>query len=190
MIRVGLDMEQPTLTTLRLLLRPFSVGDAKSVQRLAGDFAVADTTLVIPHPYQDGMAEEWISTHRPGFEAGELAVFAAVLRETGELVGAVGLSITRRYDRAEIGYWIGRPYWGRGYCTEAATAVMAFGFTNYRLNRVYATHFVRNPASGRVMQKLGMTREGTLRQHAKRWDRFEDFVVYGILRSEWDGRAA
>jgi RimJ/RimL family protein N-acetyltransferase len=179
-------MQQPTLNTARLILRPFDLGDAAAVQRLAGDWAVADTTLVIPHPYEDGMAEEWISTHRPGFEAGDLAVFAVVLRETAELVGAIGLSINKQFDRAEIGYWIGKPYWGRGYCTEAASAVIEFAFSSYNLHRIFATHFLRNPASGRVMQKLGMTQEGILRQHAKRWDRYEDFAVYGILRGEWD----
>jgi RimJ/RimL family protein N-acetyltransferase len=179
-------MQQPTLKTARLILRPFDLGDAAAVQRLAGDRAIADTTLLIPHPYQDGMAEEWISAHGPKFEAGEMAVFAVVLRETGELVGAVGLGINRRFDRAEMGYWVGKPYWRRGYCTEAAKAGMGFGFANYNLHRVFATHFVRNPASGRVMQKLGMTYEGTLRQHAKRWERFEDLKVYGVLRSEWE----
>lgn len=183
-------MQQPTLGTQRLILRPFDLGDAAVVQRLAGDWAIADTTLLIPHPYLDGMAEEWISSHRPKFDAGEMAVFAVVLRETGEIVGAVGFSIIKRFDRAEIGYWIGKSYWGRGYCTEAASAVMEFGFLTYNLNRIYATHFLRNPASGRVMQKLGMIREGTLRQHAKRWDRYEDLAVYGILRNEWEGRAA
>jgi ribosomal-protein-alanine N-acetyltransferase len=180
--------EQPALETLRLVLRPFDLVDAKDVQRLAGDWAIADTTLAIPHPYEDGMAEQWISTHRPKFEAGELANFAIVLRDARELVGAVGLTIRPGFDRAELGYWVGKPYWGRGYCTEAGHAVLEFGFTALNLNRIHAGHFARNPASGRVMQKLGMTLEGTLREHDKVRDRYEDLVVYGLLRSEWRQR--
>ena len=147
---------------------------------------VADTTLNIPYPYEDGMAEAWIATHQPKFEAGELANFAVVLRDSGELVGAIGMGIERRFDRAELGYWIGKPYWGQGYCTEAGQAMVAFGFTDLALNRIHACHLARNPASGRVMQKLGMSREGLCRQHVKKWDRSEDLVLYGILKSDWD----
>jgi RimJ/RimL family protein N-acetyltransferase len=181
--------EQPTLDTPRLVLRPFEPSDALDVQRLAGDWAIADTTLLIPHPYEDGVAEQWISTHRPGFEAGKSATFAIVLRRSGELVGAVGLAIRAEVDRAELGYWVGKPYWKQGYCTEASQAVVDFGFSALGLNRIYAGHFARNPASGRVMQKLGMTLEGTLRQHDKARGRYEDLVIYGVLRSEWCRRS-
>jgi len=179
-------MEQrTTLHTQRLILRPFEIVDARDVQRLAGDHAIADTTLNIPHPYEDGMAEQWIATHQPQFEAGEGRVFAIALRATGELVGAIGLVMNRRFDRAELGYWIGRPYWNQDYCTEAGHAVLWYGFTELNLNRIHAYHLSRNPASGRVMEKLGMTREGLLRQHAKKWDKYEDLVEYGLLRQDW-----
>ncbi|MCI2424905.1 GNAT family N-acetyltransferase [Candidatus Acetothermia bacterium] len=177
--------ERPTIVTERLLLRPFELSDAPDVQRLAGDKAIADTTLNIPHPYEDGMAEEWILTHQPKFEAGELVNFAIVLRTTGKLIGAIGLAIVRRFERAELGYWIGKPYWNNGYCTEAGRAVLRYSFSVLKLNRVHASHLTRNPASGRVMQKIGMTREGCARQHVKRWDRFEDLELYGILREGW-----
>ena len=98
------------------------------------------------------------------------------------MIGAVGLRIEREDQRAELGYWIGRPYWNQGYCTEAARAVLDFGFEQLGLNRIYASHFTRNPASGRVMQKLGMTHEGRLRQHVRKWDAFEDVEVYAVLR--------
>ena len=176
----------PTLETKRLILRPFAPSDAKDVQRLAGDRAVADTTLNIPHPYLDGMAEQWISTHQPKFEAGELANFAITLGGSKELVGAIGLVIVRRFDRAELGYWIGKPYWNRGFCTEAGQSLLAYGFGVLNLNRIHASHIARNPASGRVMQKLGMSQEGLCRQHVKKWDRYEDLVLYGILKSEWE----
>ncbi len=175
----------PILETARLILRPFEASDAKTVQRLAGDRAVAEYTANIPHPYEDGMADEWISGHQPAFEAGKSATFAIVLREPRELIGAVGLGIERRFDRAELGYWIGRPYWNKGFCTEAAKAVLRFAFLDLQLHRVHASHFAGNPASGRVMQKLGMTHEGVSREHVKRWGRYDDLARYGILSSEW-----
>jgi RimJ/RimL family protein N-acetyltransferase len=175
----------PTLTTERLILRPFALSDASDVHRLAGDWAVADTTLNIPHPYEDGMAEDWISHHQDNFASGQQLTLAVTLRASGALVGAIGLRLTPRFARAEMGYWIGKPYWGHGYCTEAAQAVIACGFGELGLHKIFASHLVRNPASGRVMQKAGMTYEGTLREHVQKWGAFEDLKMYGILRREY-----
>ena len=161
------------------------MADAGRVQRLAGDRAVADTTLNIPHPYEDGMAEQWISNHRHWFERHEQAVFAIVLRAEDALIGAMGFLINMENQRAELGYWIGRPYWNGGYCTEAARAMLRFGFEQLGLNRIYAHHFARNPASGRVMQKIGMVHEGRLPQHVRKWDAFEDLELYGVLKSQF-----
>lgn len=178
--------EQPTLASPRLLLRPFVPGDAADVRRLAGDRAVAATTLHVPHPYEPGMAEAWIATHQPGFARGEIAIFAITDRASGVLIGSIGLTIDGTQQRAELGYWIGTPFWGRGYCTEAARAVLAYAFGPLGLGRVHACHMGSNPASGRVMEKLGMTREGRRREHIRKWDRIEDAVDYGILRDEFD----
>jgi [ribosomal protein S5]-alanine N-acetyltransferase len=189
------------------------MADADEVQRLGGDRAVADTTLNIPHPYEDGLAEKWISNHRDWFERREQAVFAVTIKgpcatasseavrpesceqtllaskqwhtSAGALIGCVQLQMHAEDQRAELGYWIGRPYWNQGYATEAARAVLGFGFEQLGLNRIDAHHFVRNPASGRVMQKLGMSPEGCLRQHVKKWNAFEDLELYGILKSQW-----
>ena len=173
------------LTTERLILRPFTLDDAPDVQRLAGTFAIADTTRVVPHPYLDGMAEAWISTHENPVEATlqiQLAVQEAV---TGKLAGAISLvEISHQDSRAEMGYWIGQPFRGQGYCTEAAHALLDYAFQTLDLNRVCARYLKRNPASGRVLEKLGMREEGCLRQHNKKWDNFEDVVICGILRSE------
>jgi RimJ/RimL family protein N-acetyltransferase len=176
----------PTLRTDRLVLRPFLLSDAATVQRLAGDRAVADTTLSIPHPYADGMAEQWIATHEGAWTRHEMATLAITEAEAG-LVGAISLRIELSHRRAELGYWIGAPYWGRGYATEAARAMVAFGFEKLSLQRIYAHHFTRNPASGRVMAKVGMRREGTLRQHFFRWDQPEDVAAYRLLRTEVTG---
>lgn len=176
----------PTLKTDRLVLRPFLLSDAATVQRLAGDRAVADTTLSIPHPYADGMAEQWIATHEGAWTRHEMATFAVTEPDAG-LVGAVSLRIELAHRRAELGYWIGVPYWGLGYATEAARAVVTFGFDKLSMQRIYAQHFLRNPASGRVMAKIGMQFEGTLRQHSFRWNQPEDVAAWGLLRTEVTG---
>lgn len=182
--------EQPTLATARLVLRPFRLGDAPSVQELAGAREVADTTLTIPHPYPDGLAARWIATHEPRWRDGRSVVFAVTEGAGGALVGAIGLEIDRTHDSAELGYWIARDAWNRGYATEAAGALLDFAFRTLDIHRVEARHFVRNPSSGRVMQKLGMTLEGVHRQSLKKWGVFEDAARYAILRREWLDRHA
>lgn len=177
--------QRPTLSTARLVLRPFSPSDAADVQRLAGDDRVAATTLNVPHPYEDGMAEVWISTHQPQFEAGTLRNFAITLAASGELVGAIGLSIDPTTRIAELGYWVGVPYWGNGYCTEAAREVVRHGFS-IGMQRIHAHYMASNVASGRVMEKLGMTREGTLRQHVVKRGARHDMVWFGMLAGEFE----
>jgi len=173
---------QPTLTTGRLTLRPCVAEDAEAIQRLVSDIEIARNTLNIPHPYPDGGAAEWIAKHAGPLEDDQEIVFVIVVRDSGELAGVMGL-VPKKHDRAEIGYWIGVPYWGRGYATEAARAVIAYAF-EAGFNRVEAEHFSRNPASGRVMQKAGMVHEGRRRQAVRKWDEYLDVEAYAILRSD------
>jgi ribosomal-protein-alanine N-acetyltransferase len=170
-------MTTPTLRTERLVLRPFTLEDAPAVQKLAGAREVALNTAMIPHPYPDGAAEAWISVDDPH----RFAI------DDGQLVGAMGL-ILKGDGIAEIGYWIGVPFWSRGYASEAAAEVLRYGFEQLGLHRIYAGHYVRNGASGRVMQKIGMRYEGTLRHHAFKWGEYLDVAYYGILRDEFSAR--
>ena len=174
------------LHTARLLLRAFTLDDAADVQRLAGDRIIADTTRVVPHPYLDGMAEDWIKTHEDPSKATLQIQLAVEEVATGSLAGAISLvDLNHQDSRAEMGYWIGQPYWGKGYCTEASQTLLNYAFNALELHRVTAKYLRRNPASGRVLEKIGMTQEGVLRRHNKKWDAFEDVVVCGILREEW-----
>jgi len=177
-------VDTPTLRTDRLVLRGFVPGDAARVQELAGAREVASTTLTIPHPYADGVAEAWIEGHSKAWENRERLALAVTTASDG-LIGAVGLELVPEHRRAELGYWIGVPYWNRGFVTEAATALLDYGFGELGLHRVVARHFPRNPASGRVLRKLGMTHEGTMRQDLLRWDQLEDVECYAILKPEW-----
>ena len=165
------------------------LSDAPDIQSLA-DRDIASTTLRIPHPYEDGMAEEWILSRQAVFDAGEGVAFAITRLSDASYIGGIGLVLNQSDDNAEMGYWIGKLYWNQSYGSEAAGAVLRYAFEQLGLNRVYAAHFRRNPASGRIMQKIGMTYEGRLRQHVKKWGSFEDMEYYGILKSEWYQSAA
>jgi RimJ/RimL family protein N-acetyltransferase len=178
----------PEITTARLRLRAFSDADAPAVQRLAGDRRVADTTLLIPHPYPDGAAEAWIATHEASWELGRGLVFAVTLQPAGDLIGAIGFTIAREARSAEMGYWIGVPYWNRGYCTEAVRGLVDFGFTRLDLVRIHAHHFARNPASGRVLENAGLEFEGTRYGAITKWGRPEDARHYGLARADWSRR--
>jgi RimJ/RimL family protein N-acetyltransferase len=192
----------PRLYTPRLCLRPLALEDASRVEQLAGDVRVAGMTASIPHPYPAGAAATWIRTLGPLAAEGRSFAFAVTLTgtrtpgregdpgDTGHLVGVVGLVMDGdpEQQRGELGYWIGTPYWNKGFATEAARAVVDFGFARRHLHRLAAGHFAVNPASGRVMEKLGMTREGVLRSHLCRFGEFHDVVCYALLRDEWEER--
>lgn len=182
------DEPQPTLRTLRLVLRPWRLDEGPRVEDLAGAWEIADTTARIPHPYPAGLGGEWIGAHGEQWSRGSAAVFALALADTDEALGTISLEVNKGADSAELGYFIGVPYWNRGYMTEAARGLIDFGFEQMGLNRIVALHMTRNPASGRVMEKAGMTLEGILRQAIRRWDVYEDMVVRSILRSEWEAR--
>ncbi len=175
---------QPSLQTERLLLRPFEASDSPAVCQLAGAREIADTTISIPHPYPLEAARHWTSTRLAAYESGQEVNFAVVLRSTAELVGSVGLrDIDAEHSQAELGFWIAVSCWGRGIATEAAGRVCEFGVAELALNRIFAHHMVRNPASGAVLRKLGFEQEGTLRQRIRKWGVFEDVIIYGLVRA-------
>ena len=177
---------QPTIHTDRLTLRPFTLDDVAQLRPLVGQKEIAATTMTIPHPYPDGEAERWIGTHQPKFDEGEAAVFAVTMRDSDVLVGAIGLAIKPEHSHAEMGYWIGKPYWNKGYATESTQALLRYGFEMLGLNRIFAHHMTKNPQSGRVMQKIGMNYEGTLPQHVRKGEGFEDLALYGMTRTQYD----
>lgn len=177
---------QPTLNTDRLILRQPEPGDDADIQRLAGKKEIAENTYM-PHPYEDGMAEEFIKLCRVEWNRRNQAVFAITLKSDGSLIGTIGLKdISREHRRAEMGYWIAIHQWGKGFATEAARAVLEFAFGTLKLNRVYSGHFHTNPASGRVLQKIGMQKEGMQRRHVYSFGKYKDHVLYGILCEEWE----
>ena len=183
-IAARLALDQAVLRSDRLVLRPLTPDDAPLVQRLAGEKDVASTTRLLPHPYPPGMAEQWIAT-LPGLYQRAEMVNWGVTMNGGPVLGTIRLTLNPADNHAEMGYWIGKPFWNNGYCTEAARAVVVYGFDVLGLERIYANYLARNPASGRVLHKLGMQQEGLLRRHRRKYGRYEDLVVCGLLKSEY-----
>jgi ribosomal-protein-alanine N-acetyltransferase len=172
-----------TLETARLILRPLTDADIPELVPLIGAREVATTTLRIPHPYEEKHAWEFLASIP---KENELRLIVT-LKADGKLCGGIGLHPQMQHHHAELGYWIGVPYWGNGYATEAAHAVVRHGFEEVKLNRIFATHFKGNKASGNVLRKLGMRHEGCMRQHVSKWGKFIDVELYSILRDEWAG---
>ncbi|MFT6519164.1 MAG: RimJ/RimL family protein N-acetyltransferase [Candidatus Azotimanducaceae bacterium] len=175
-------MTQSDLRTERLLLRRFHLDDANEVQVLAGNVNVSRMTLNVPYPYELEMAEEWIRSHQEKFDGRASVTYAIVKLDSNQLLGTIGL-VSIDGSEGELGYWIGEPYWGLGYCTEAARELIQFSFKHMGLDRIVAEHLTSNPASGKVMVKAGMAHLMT----TQKTDRYAEKVsmeVYEIRSAE------
>jgi RimJ/RimL family protein N-acetyltransferase len=170
------------LRTARTLLRSYRRSDLDALAILANDKDIGSMTLRIPFPYTRKHADDFFAWATARAAEGH-AIFAVEIE--GQLAGTVGLHPEPLHRRAELGYWIAKPFWGRGLVTEAAGEVLRWAFEDLQLNRVFAAVFPENIASKRVLEKLGFCYEGTLRQHHLKWGVFKDDLRYAILASEW-----
>jgi RimJ/RimL family protein N-acetyltransferase len=137
----------------RLSYRPLSARDAGRIAVLAGDWDVARMTSRIPHPYSLIDADLWIASIGDD-------EFVRGVEQDGTLIGAIGYIVGADARQAEIGYWIGKPWWGHGYATEAAGTLIDYCFAAGGFRRLTCGHFIDNPASARVIAKLGFRRVG------------------------------
>lgn len=152
----------------------FCVSDSYIVQKLAGNYDIYKTTLHIPHPYSDGMAEKWISSHLADFYNNKSLTLAIRTKNEDKLIGAISLGVNTTNNRAELGYWIGIPYWNQGYCTEASKYVIKYGFDVLNLHKITSSYISTNQSSGRVMEKIGMQKEG---EHKDLLSKTESFAL-------------
>jgi ribosomal-protein-alanine N-acetyltransferase len=177
------------LVTERLLLRELRASDAQAVASGAGDRRVARQLIAVPSPYPVTLARRWIASRIDWWGAGRGLTLAITRHARPELLlGTVSLRRFARDRRAELGYWIIASEWGQGITTEAASAVVDFGFDELGLARIYAQVFAANAASARVLDKLGMVHEGIKRQHVRKGRTLVDVMIYGLLRDEWARR--
>jgi 8-oxo-dGTP diphosphatase len=177
---------EPRLETARLILRSLRRDDAPEIQRLAGEWEVARYTANIPHPYADGLAEAWIASHRDDFEI----VFAIERRADGAFIGCIGLEPDTTAHEAEFGYWIGKPYWGAGYATEALRALVEHAFSAFDIDRARAAAMPENRASIRVQEKVGFQYVGVKRQRAPARGGDIGVELRALDRSRWQALKA
>jgi [ribosomal protein S5]-alanine N-acetyltransferase len=176
----------PTLFGERLALRPLRDDDAAAVAAGAGDRRVARFLIQVPSPYPIALARRWVRGRIEWWELGRGVTLAIAHRDApDDLLGTVSLRRFARDRRAELGYWLAASAWGRGFATEAAQALVDFGFRECGLARIYAQVLAGNHASMRVLEKLGMVNEGVKRQHVRKGRKLHDVVIYGLLRDEW-----
>jgi [ribosomal protein S5]-alanine N-acetyltransferase len=173
------------LETERLLLRKLYHEDAEVIENLAGDFEVAKTTLTIPHPYPKGSAHDFISSIHEAEKNGKIIMYAIIEKDSNLLIGIMNVSLHSQFGRGELAYWIGKPYWGKGYGTEAAQVILKLCFEELQLNKVFAAAFTNNPGSWRIMEKIGLSYEGTLKQHVARDGIYYDLCYYGLLKEDY-----
>ena len=180
---------RPPLRSDSLILRPLERTDAPVITRLAGDWQVARWTLDIPHPYDATMARDFIAWAEGELGSQRRFFFAMVARSSGELVGVI--SLTRNGgDEGEIGYWVGRPYQGRGYAREAAAVVIALGFEALALRRVVAACLPDNEPSWRVMEHCGMAYVDAIQRWSIARRETFDLSLYAIERPPEDTKPA
>ena len=180
----GLSPFPPALETERLILRPLRMRDARDMFAYAQDSEVSRHVLWAAHRHI-GETRRFLRTAIRQYHRGFPGSLAIEWKASGRMIGTVGFMwINGEYRSAEVGYSLSRDYWNRGIMTEALRAVVAYGFDSLNLNRIEAQHDCDNPASGRVMEHVGMRYEGTLRKRLRNKGRFVDVKLYAILRDD------
>jgi 8-oxo-dGTP diphosphatase len=179
----------PPLVTERLSLRPFRTEDAAELHRLINDWAVVRGLAEVPYPYRQDLADEWIASSAAELAAGR-AYHLAITGRDGEreiLVGAVGLRLDPARTSGNLGYWVGRRYWGHGVATEAAGRLARWALANLPLERITASAAIDNPASAAVLLRIGFRRIGTGWEPFLSWGSEQEVALFEATRDDLFG---
>lgn len=176
----------PELTTSKLTLRKITPGDIPSLLKYCNNKNVSDQIINMPFPYLEEDAVFRMNFVLQGFKNKERYVFAVSPRDTGELIGEIGLHLDKGNNSAQFGYWIAESFWGKGFATEALRAILKFGFVILHLNKIYATHYPDNLASAKVMLNNGMIKEAEMKEHYKIDGVYKDVIQYRLTKKEYE----
>jgi len=175
----------PRLETERLVLRKLEMRDAQDIFNYSQDPLVAKHVLWDPHT-SVGESRGYIRYMLRKYRAGDPSSWGIEEKASGKIIGTIGyMWYQRENNSVEVGYSLARSHWNKGYMTEALRAVIDYSFRNLHLHRVEAQHETDNAASGKVMEKCGMKKEGTLRGRLYNKGKYVDVHIYSILREEY-----
>ncbi|MCM3734977.1 GNAT family N-acetyltransferase [Bacillus cytotoxicus] len=176
----------PTLITERLRLRPLTIDDATDVFEYASNLEIATYTVWYPHETLED-SQIFVQSILDQYEKGEIATYGIELKNEKKIIGTCGfIDYEKNHHKAELAYALSPNYWGQGFATEAAKACIHYGFAILQLNRIEAGCHASNTQSERVMKRLGMQYEGTMRKDMFVKGAYRDTKIYSILREEYD----
>jgi len=178
--------EFPTLHTLRLTLGQLEISDIPVIVKYVNNPNITNNLRNIPHPYYEKDAIFWLNMVRQGFDNQTDYTFRIGLKETKEFIGAMSLHPKKPHHKAEAGYWIGEPFWNKGYASEALRAVLRFGFEELELNKIYAMYYDYNPVSGKVMINNGMIKEAELVDNEFKDGKFVTEIQCRLTKREYE----
>jgi len=182
----------PKLATERLVLSQVTSADIQNIVMYANNKNITDNTRTLPYPYEHEDAIGWIDILDKGFKNKDQYAFAIRQKSDLKFIGGIGLTIELSNNRAELGYWLAEPFWNKGFVTEAVQSILKFGFETLNLNKVVAVYLTSNEASGKVMLKNGMTKEGEFKDHDVKKDhtiadgKYVSLIQYRMLKSEYE----
>lgn len=169
---------QKTIKAKNFTLRPYRISDVKSVTKHANDWEVARYLANLPYPYTKKDAIFWIKKQIKFYRQKNPADIVFAIEINGEAVGSIGLHKIVPGHKAELGYWLGKKYWGSGIMTNAVKKITHFGFKNLKLHRIYAGVFPFNKGSMRVLEKNGFKFEGISKKEVRKGNKFIDVHIF------------
>ena len=171
------------LNTERVSLRYFKKSDIDDLVKICNDKEF-NQYIPLPYPYYENDAKDWILAMPKRRKAGLEYDFAIIKKDDKKLIGSISLMINKIYPCAEIGYWIAKPFWGKGYATEATKKIIEFAFENLGLHKVYAKCYRENIASAKVIEKSGLVKVGILTEHALKNGKFHDCILFELINKK------
>lgn len=173
-------------TNKAIKIRKLKFSDADDLYEHIHEREISKWTIRIPYPYSLKDAIKFIRKSQYEVRKMKGYNFGIALKETDSVIGGIGLHcIDWKNSNAELGYWIGKKYWGKGLMTEAVRLILDFGFKELKLHKIYAHCFEENVASAKVLEKCGFILEGKAREERFRYDKWHNSLLYGILSSEY-----
>jgi RimJ/RimL family protein N-acetyltransferase len=174
------------IVTERLILRPPTLKDAEDIAANADNLDVSRNLALVPYPYTVKDAKDFLKLRRKKAKHNPYN-FGIILKQSGKLIGMIGFTGLDRFGgKADVGYWLGKKYWGQGIASEALKAIAKFAFSRLKFVRLQADVFVQNRASAKLLRKIGFKKEGRKRKSArsKATGKWHNTYLFGLLKSD------